>query len=374
MGITLEQLKKKALESSYLTRQESVNNWINLVESEFELSFRKKKIGVILIHARKHGGPTTIIKLSNALVDMGHEVTLYCIYSNDINPAVIEDSRAKFNVDWENIEPCDILISNSDNPYNHVFVALPQVKKKVMFKLSHNPRFKQLEEASLNLKWDAILTSTQWLADVCKHPTEGWNYPPQRAIRIGWNHYGHSLFDCSPRTRRYTTPGTIGFLAHHHPLKGTKDAVKALEIAKGKYPDLNIIAVGEWADFKQIKPPWVNYIYNPTRQQLADYMKKFDMWVSASHSEGLGRMALESMSAGVVPIVSETGAEFASDRVNCLTFPIGDHLSLFHKIEELINDKELFIKLALGAYETATVLADPEPFKDNLRKIIERIA
>jgi glycosyltransferase involved in cell wall biosynthesis/GT2 family glycosyltransferase len=356
------------------TRKDGVDNFISLVEKAFHLFTEKKKISVVTPHLRKHGGPTTILHMANQLQARGHDVEVFTVYT-DVNPEVVSTTNCKVNLDWKRIPSCDVLISNSDNEHNAFFLAQDQVKKKVMLKLSHNPRFQQLEDQSLHLDWDAIVTSTSWLVDVCEKPLTdaGWTHPPREAKRIGWYHYGHETFNCIPTSRQYGTLQhqhgvRIGFLAHQHPLKGTNTAITALEAIKKKHNKTNIFAVGEWPNFPC--PPWMRYAQDLNRSQMAALFKSTDIWITASTSEGLGRLALEAMSAGVVCILSDTGAEYAEHEKNCLVVPRGNPASLAKAIDRLVNDKILFSQLAKGGYETACKYADANEYVDALEEVI----
>jgi glycosyltransferase involved in cell wall biosynthesis len=359
------------------TRKEGVNSFISLVEEKLHLFTAKKKICVITPHLRKHGGPTTILQMANQLHKRGHDVEVFTVYP-DINPEVVAQTTCKVNLDWKNIPPCDVLISNSDNEHNAFFLAQEQVKKKVMLKLSHNPRFQQLEDRSLHLEWDAIMTSTDWLVEACEKPLTdaGWTHPPQKAKRIGWYHYGHEQFNCMPTSRQYGTLQhqhgvRVAFLAHQHPLKGTTTAMTALEAVKRKHNQVQVFAIGEWPDFPC--PPWMKYARDFNREQMAAFFKTVDIWVTASSSEGLGRMALEAMSAGAVCVLTDTGAEYAKAEDNCIVVPRGNAGSLAKAIDRLVNDKVLFSSLAKRGYETACKYADSTEFADALEEVVVNV-
>jgi GT2 family glycosyltransferase/glycosyltransferase involved in cell wall biosynthesis len=374
----LEQLKSN-LGQINQHRDDAVNSFINTIGDKLEMEVSRKKIAVITPHLRKFGGPTTILHTANELAATGHDVEVYSIYS-DVNPKVMELAKVPIRLDWKNIRDYDVLISNSDNPQNPAFVVNKSIKKKVMLKLSHNPRFQNLENAGLSLPWDAIITSTDWLADICKKPDKkaGWGYPPKAATRVGWFHYGHESFNCKPRDRAFNEVNkaavNIMFLAHHHPSKGTNEAIAALTQLKEKYGDrINVAAVGEWPDFMNIKPPWIQYFLNASRENMASLFKQADMFVLTSHSEGLGRMALEVMSSSCALVMTDTKAEFTRDKDNCLIVPVGNIEAIKNATDTLIQDRSLRISLVESAYETASSLADPTDYIKNINRVIKRL-
>jgi len=332
-----------------------------------------RKIAVITPHLRKHGGPTTILHTANMLSNIGHDVTLYSIYP-DIAPDIQKLSKVPIRLDWNNIPPCDILISNSDNEHNDKFIAMDQIKKKIMLKLSHNQRFQKLESDSLNLKWDKIVTSTEWLKEACEKVTEDWSYTPQPATRVGWYHYGHPIFSATSNRRRFgdkNTGMTLCTLIHAHPLKGTKDALEVMRVMGTKYPrKFQMVSVGELPDFAKDKPPWLNYVFNSNREEMAKVMSQIDIWIVASYTEGLGRMTLEAMSSACAVVATNTNAEFLVDGENCLLVEPGDINGLTKAVDKLYNNKELKEELIKNGYNTAVKYSDPTEFTQNWQNVI----
>ena len=354
-------------------RHASIVKLADLIEETLDLGFTPRRISIITPHLRKYGGPTTILDTANLLQDSGHDVTLYSIYE-DIAPEIQKQSKVPIRLDYQNIQPCDVLISNSDNPYNAQFLEMAHAKKKVMLKLSHNARFKELETASLNLKWDAVATSTGWLKGACEKVTHDWEYATQPATRVGWYHYGHEVFSSLPSARRFgslATSVTLGTLIHKHPLKGTKDALDSFMAMASKYPGkLQLISVGEDPKFSKTKPNWLNYVMNASREDMARVMKQVDIWVVASYTEGLGRMTLEAMSSGCAIVATNTGAEFLKDGENCLLVEPGDVNGLNKALDTLIANDDFRKKLVEGGYRTAAEATDPTELVKNWNTII----
>ena len=357
-----------------LTRQQGVLSFVRLLEEQLHLRVEPKKIAIITPHLRKNGGPTTILNTANLLAEAGHNVALYTIYT-DIDPTIQKSCKVPLRVDWRNIPPCDVLITNSDNEHNKEFLEMAHIKKKILLKLSHNPRFQALEADSLNLKWDAIATSTFWLKEACEKVTDGWEYNTHKNVqRVGWYHYGHEVFSKGANRRRFGNKEdglTIGTLVHAHPLKGTDEALQSMEAMARKYPGkLQMVAVGEVPEFAKKKPDWLNYALKPSREEMAHVMSQVDIWVIASHSEGLGRMTLEAMSAGCAIVSTDTGAEFLQDGKNCLLSKVGDVNGLVKNLDTLFQDTALKETLIDASYKTAQAAADPEPYIRSWNSII----
>ena len=338
----------------------------------------KLNIVVVTPHARKHGGPTTLITMANELAARGHSVKVASVYS-DLNPGVISYSNLPIillNQKMDNFPECDLVITNSDNPLNPQISTSPKAKKKIMLKLSHNPRFKQLEEQGLQLKWDAITTSSQWLADVCENPPPDWNYSPVKANRVGWFHYNFEKMRRSIKRKKFHELNKdqiiITTLVHAHPSKGSADAGAILDSIYQHYKgSVKFIGVGEIhpSDVK-ISIPNMDYVFSPSRDELADIMAKTDIWLGCSHTEGLGRMALEAMTGAAACVLTDTGAEFVVADHNALVRPVGDLDGLANAVNDLIADVELRKRIGMVGFATAKQMSDSTEFVSNLEKVI----
>ncbi|MDY6957698.1 MAG: glycosyltransferase [Halobacteriota archaeon] len=360
-------------------RIESVRDFTEALEKQLNLTITPRNIVVVVPHLRKHGGPTTMLHIANKLADNGHNVRIVTVYA-DVNLEVTATTELPISTDAQSLPKCDIVITNSDNPMCEAISKMPQIKKKIMLKLSHNSRFKTLEEQGLNCKWDAIVTSTDWLTKVCGNPDKDWNYAPVKATRIGWWHYGHEIMRRNPDSREYNDgspqkPIVIGTLIHQHPSKGTQDAISAMgQIFTRCGVNVNFVGVGEVPPNRlRINLPNFKYKYAPNRQDMAQLLSSCDIWIGASHTEGLGRMSLEAMSAGTTCVISNTDAEFAQHGSNCLMFEPGDIDAIVQHVNNLIETPSLAADLRNNAFKTATKFADPDSCIDALEKVIKRL-
>ncbi len=353
-------------------REESVRQFIDTLEKGLDLYNPKRKISVVTPHLRKHGGPTTILNLANSLKEDGHDVDLYVVYP-DLNPELVDLANIPIRLNWNQVNPCDVLITNSDGDKNSHFVSQPQASKKILLKLSHNPRFQKLEDDSLKMPWDAIITSSEWLKEACEKPMEGWTHPSREATRVGWYHYGHPEFACDFKNKPKSPVITVGTLIHQHPLKGTNHALDALQNVKerNKENKIHIAGIGEWPQFAEKCPPTIQYLQSLNRKQMVDAMRQTNIWVTASLSEGLGRMALEAMSASCAVIMTDTEAEFARHKENCIIVPKGDSNAIEEALQELIDDPALLQSIAEEGFKTAQEMGNPRDYISNVNKVIQ---
>jgi len=371
---------KSAVTLVPLSREDSVNSFTNHFEINLGLVPFKKRITVVTPHARKHGGPTTIINFANVLGYLGHDARLVSIY-DDFNNEVISFKQVPLFIGVDYIKESDMVVINSDNPFIEQIVNQPSLKhaKKVLLKLSHNPRFKAIEEASLRMPiWDKILCSTEHLREKCINPMPDWRHiawSPDKVQTIGWYHYTFPVFNAPPETRQYGVIDKqmrIGYLMHDHPTKGTTFANAIVKALKNKYgANVDIVTVGEVA--LKYKPPWMTYVFKPNRPEMAQVMKQCDIWLGSSFNEGLGRMTLEAMAAGCAIVTTDTGAEFLKDQENCLLYPPGEAQQGGEAVDKLLSDPKLFQKLINNGYQTAGKAADPHQYVHTLRQLVHEL-
>jgi glycosyltransferase involved in cell wall biosynthesis len=120
-------------------------------------------------------------------------------------------------------------------------------------------------------------------------------------------------------------------------------------------------------------PKYIQYVRHETRKNMAHVMQQIDVWLGASYSEGLGRMALEAMSAGVPVVTTNTGAEYLKDKENCLLYEPGDAQQAAELIDALVQDQTAMQNLILAGYKTAEAAADPTNFRRAVAVVIEKV-
>jgi GT2 family glycosyltransferase/glycosyltransferase involved in cell wall biosynthesis len=360
-------------------RRNSVLTFIDtMIEKEPEPQ-RSYRIEIISPHMRKHGGPTTLITTANILQASGHNTSMSMCY-DDYNPEVVKSCYVPLRTKkWREIgKDVEVTFINSDNPFAKELMEKNAHSKFIMMKLSHNERFLEIENGNLDLPWDHIVTSTDWLAAACiQRMSDKWTHrewDPKHVTVTGWYHYGHEVFAKNPKDRIYGNADSgfrLGTLVHAHPLKGSQEAMSVIAALKKKYEaNFHAAGVGE----AKAKLEWyMQYFQSLGRKDLAHVFQQFDIWLGASHTEGLGRLSLEAMSAGCALVTTNTGADFLKDRENCLLYEPGDAQKAGELCDELANDKELFIKLVSAGFKTAEENADPNELRYNLEKVIEEV-
>jgi hypothetical protein len=280
-------------------RQTNVKAFIQHIRDTMIIEKGRTKLTFITPHTRKHGGPTTLLTTANELSKRGYDVNMVSIYDDNIKMSLLKMAEVPIYYNKKYLQDADIVFVPSDSDQHALVETLNA--KKIMFKLSHNERFRILEQQGIDADYDRIITSSNWLATACDMPLDGWEHKRKHATPVGWYNYGFNEFKAHPLRRSYNklgqTPVCIAGLLHAHPLKGTQTMIDVFTLLHKKYGDqVKLVAIGEG---KYNIPNYIQPMLNLPRSGIATLFKKYvDVWLGCSHTEGLGRLGLEAMSAG----------------------------------------------------------------------------
>jgi L-malate glycosyltransferase len=126
-------------------------------------------------------------------------------------------------------------------------------------------------------------------------------------------------------------------------------AVKAIEKLSKKRQDFTYTIYGDGDTFENVRnyvhannlmkfiklPGWVNNVY--------DYWKDANIYISPSRSEGLNSSLLEAMALGICPVVTDIQAhrENVNGYDTGLLFPVDDFETLSDQLDLLMSDSDL---------------------------------
>jgi len=172
----------------------------------------------------------------------------------------------------------------------------------------------------------------------------------------------------------------IGMFTSLYRKKGVFDFIEVVEKMYDKYPNAYFVFAGEVRENvkKVLREKFKNknrVIVTGYREDSANVMKGFDIYVFPSYSEGLGTVLLEAM-ASKVPIVVYDKKPMSDlilneERGLCARYKDVEDLRL--KIETFINDKELRDKCSLNAFEFVKTHYDKSVLKKKLKELMENL-
>jgi glycosyltransferase involved in cell wall biosynthesis len=88
--------------------------------------------------------------------------------------------------------------------------------------------------------------------------------------------------------------------------KGAEDGIKAFEIARKKYPKIQLVMFGPYKS-KGV-PKYVEFYEKPNNEKLREIYNSCDIFVFPSHYEGFGMPPMEAMACKVACVITNVGA------------------------------------------------------------------
>jgi glycosyltransferase involved in cell wall biosynthesis len=144
----------------------------------------------------------------------------------------------------------------------------------------------------------------------------------------------------------------IGYVGWLIPIKGVTHLVSAMSKVAEQYPKSILVLVGKGDEkgWEEIKLKEMvdslgladKILFWGWRPDVAEVMGCFDVFVLPSLNEGMGRVLVEAMAAGLPIVASQVGGipDLVKDGQNGLLVPAEDASALAKAISDLLSDKE----------------------------------
>jgi glycosyltransferase involved in cell wall biosynthesis len=132
------------------------------------------------------------------------------------------------------------------------------------------------------------------------------------------------------------------------PSKGAADGIKALEIAKAKYPDLEAVLFGA-TNFRPSIPSWIEYHKSPPQDFIVEEIyNKSSIFLCPSLSEGFALPPAEAAACGSAIVATDCGGirDFIENGTTGLLSPPQDPEALAANLCRLLENEDLRMKLA----------------------------
>jgi glycosyltransferase involved in cell wall biosynthesis len=141
------------------------------------------------------------------------------------------------------------------------------------------------------------------------------------------------------------------------PVLNVKQLINSLPFLFANRKDFCVVIIGTGSEYERIKKSIKNYRLEENVRLLGrvsfpillDTLKKSQIFISMSHSDGAPVSLFEAMACGCFPIVSDTPANKAwiQDGINGFLVPLGDHKKLGNRIIEAADNPILLNKARL---------------------------
>lgn len=141
--------------------------------------------------------------------------------------------------------------------------------------------------------------------------------------------------------------GAVGLPYRSAPLKGTADAVAALQIvrcAAGRDPKVIAFGSEPWPD----RPEWIEYLQAPSDARLRQFYNSLSIFLFPSHYEGWGLPGCEALACGAALVAADSVGlrEYALHERTALVVERHRPDSLAAAVERLLADDALRATLA----------------------------
>ena len=170
----------------------------------------------------------------------------------------------------------------------------------------------------------------------------------------------------------------ILYLGRIEPNKGMDYLLEAMGMLKEKGQDVTL----HFAGIEQGKNGYIgrfqellgdHFIYEGvvSGNRKTELFRRCQVFVLPSLYEGLPMSLLETMSYGLVPVVTDVGSigEYVKDGVNGLMIGVRDVVSIVNALERLMVDKKLMREMSTAARQTIITRLQPSKYVERLNKI-----
>lgn len=143
-------------------------------------------------------------------------------------------------------------------------------------------------------------------------------------------------------------------LMQYHPLekKGIADGLAAFNLAKNRYPEIELILFGAYRLPSRLRGKF-EYIYLPSAEQLKKIYSSCDIFLWPSREEGFGLPPMEAMACGCAVISTDTGAirDYSIPNETVVIVPAKQPQIMAEKLIELIEDDKKIREILESARE-----------------------
>jgi glycosyltransferase involved in cell wall biosynthesis len=148
-------------------------------------------------------------------------------------------------------------------------------------------------------------------------------------------------------------PPRVAMLYHAHPIKAAPVGLAAIAEAQRRVPGLEAVVFAS-KDPIHAMPAGVEFVKLPSRELLVDDIYNgSQVFVCSSAREGFGLCGIEAMAGGCALVSTANGgaADYAVDDDTALVVEPGDAAGLADRIERLVRDDDLRVRIATRGVE-----------------------
>jgi L-malate glycosyltransferase len=185
---------------------------------------------------------------------------------------------------------------------------------------------------------------------------------PRLRADLGWN------------TEHFVVLSTRGWA----PIYGIEELARGYACAARENPSLRLLMLGDGPQASLVQEIFaeagvletVHFAGQVRQEDLPEYYRSADLYVSASHSDGSSISLLEAMACGRAVLVSDIpgNREWVSPGTQGWWFPCGDAEALAHGILQAASQQSRLAQMGAASRQTAERRAD---WKNNFPRLLE---
>ncbi|MFA4907111.1 MAG: glycosyltransferase family 4 protein [archaeon] len=145
----------------------------------------------------------------------------------------------------------------------------------------------------------------------------------------------------------------VMMIYHPHKIKGAKDGIDVLRMAKKRFPDLAAVIVAPRKPVHRI-PSWVKVFIRPSVSELRYLYNTSKVFLHTSRWEGWGLPPMEAMACGcaIVATTNQGVQEYLIDKQNAMLCKIDDVDGLTQQVITLLESDQVRAELTINGLET----------------------
>lgn len=263
---------------------------------------------------------------------------------------ILDERRPVIDSD---VPDADVVIATWWETAEWVAELSPKKGSKAYFIQHHEAAFEYLPKARVEKTYNLPLqkiTISNWLVELMQTKYGDSNVP------LIYNSVDTDQFYSSIRTKQ--DKPTVGMLYSPVYWKGCDISLKALELVKLRFPNLQLIAFGtEDISLDLALPEGAEYFKQPAQESIRDIYSRCDVWLCGSRAEGFHLPPLEAMACRCPVVSTAVGgpADIVRNGENGYVVPSEDVESLAIRLIDVLTLSDGGWKdMSDAAYGTAT--------------------
>ncbi len=341
------------------------------IYSDLEELLDKVEVVFILPALSLGGGALSVLQHVNELQMRGIEARVFTLSPNtNINypllaPAVSISHENLFKLPWKKQKVVATFWSTAYLVHS-LTEAFPDISGSYYVQ-DYEPWFYDANENSKLIEYAKksyslglpLVSKTRFL----KSLVEDKHNCPVHLITPGID---RTIFYSGDQERRIGRPKLVAMYRPSTPRRGSVEMVSVLEALLRRLPELDVTLFGSDEPIQLADDFHVRQLGRVSPLTVSQLYQAADITLDLSHWQGFGRMGIEAMSCGVVPVLSDSGgvSEYALHEKNCLMFDGSNPSLAVEHIIRLSLDRELRMKLRRAALETAESYSEAKASDD----------